>query len=875
MTLPVDYRALFQASPNSYVLLARDLTIVAANDAYLQATGSTLAQLVGRNMFDAFPNEAGSNAHESIQIMRASFARVLAQRERDTLALVSYQIPGLDGSERSWSATHTPILDEEGEVAFILQHTTDVSDLNRAPTLQGSVAPPRQPNPVQVGAAVLHRAETVQTENRLLHHKVRRLHALFEQTPGFVALLTGPDHVFQLVNHAFSQLVGHRDVVGLSVQSSLPELAAQGFIELLDRAYATREPYVGRCVRVLFQLPDRAEPTERFVDFVYQPIVEHDGAASGIFVQGTDVTDQRRTEQELIRYREHLEELVVARTQELRASESERMRAEAALLQAQKMEAVGKLTGGVAHDFNNVLQIIGGNLQLLDSTLASQPESHRRLRTALTAVGRGARLASQLLSFGRRQPLEPRVLNLGRLLRGMDELLRHALGERVEIETVIAGGLWNACVDPHHLENVILNLAINARDAMRGDGRLTIEAGNAMLDDAYAATHVEVSAGQYVMLAVSDTGCGMAASVVERAFDPFFSTKPEGEGTGLGLSMAYGFVKQSGGHIKIYSEPGLGSAVKVYLPRSVQVETYAPTPTPGQAVAGGSETILVVEDDEGVRVTVVDILNELGYQVLKASDARSALVVLQSGMRIDLLFTDVVMPGPLTSTELARQATELMPGLAVLFTSGYTENAIVHGGRLDPGVHLLSKPYRREDLARKVRQMLAARDGDVVSPEWGDAAGLQGAAGASMAPPAPVAPGAMPDETYMQSCGPLRILLVEDDTDTRVATAELMEVLGYRVEAVGSAEAALAAAELQAFDVLFTDLGLPGMQGDVLAHRLRERHAQLHIIFASGYGSDAPGQTRDSLGARVLPKPYRLDELQAMLVACKADRDAA
>jgi PAS domain S-box-containing protein len=869
MTLPVDYWALFQASPNSYMLLSRDLTIVAVNDAYLQATGSTRAQLVGCNVFEVFPNEAGSNAGEGVQILRASFERVLAQRERDTLALVSYQIPGLDGSERYWSATHTPILDAQGEVVFILQHTTDVSELERAPTLPGTPSPLQQSSSAQVGADVLHRAETVQTENRLLHHKVRRLHALFEQTPGFVALLTGPEHVFQLVNNAFRQLVGDRDVLGLSIQSALPELSAQGFIELLDRVYVTREPYVGRCVRVLLQMPDRDEPTERFVDFVYQPIVEHDGAASGIFVQGTDVTDQRLTEQELIRYREHLEELVTARTQALRASEAERMRAEAALLQAQKMEAVGKLTGGVAHDFNNVLQIIGGNLQLLDGTLASQPESHRRLRIALTAVGRGARLASQLLSFGRRQPLEPRVLNLGRLLRGMDELLRHALGERVEIETVIAGGLWNACVDPHHLENVILNLAINASDAMSGDGRLTIEAGNAMLDDTYAAAHVEVSAGQYVMLAVSDTGCGMAASVVERAFDPFFSTKPEGEGTGLGLSMAYGFVKQSGGHIKIYSEPGLGSTVKVYLPRSVQAETYEPTPAPGQAVAGGSETILVVEDDEGVRVTVVDILSELGYQVLKASDARSALVVLQSGMRIDLLFTDVVMPGPLTSTELARQAIELMPGLAVLFTSGYTENAIVHGGRLDPGVHLLSKPYRREDLARKVRQMLSVRDGDGVSPERGDAAGLPGAAGASMAP------DAMPDETYMQSCGPLRILLVEDDADTRVATAELMEVLGYRVEAVGSAEEALAAAEMQAFDVLFTDLGLPGMQGDVLAHRLRERHAQLHIIFASGYGSDAPGQTRDSLGVRVLPKPYRLDELQAMLVACKADRDAA
>ncbi|MET0266101.1 MAG: PAS domain S-box protein [Duganella sp.] len=394
-------------------------------------------------------------------------------------------------------------------------------------------------------------------------------------------------------------------------------------------------------------------------------------------------------------------------TEEKQAAEALR-RTEQALRQSQKLESIGKLTGGVAHDFNNVLQIITGNLQLLQLRLGDQPDIRKRLDAAEQAVDRGGKLAAQLLAFARRQPLKPMVTDLRKLIDSMDDMLRRAIGESVEVALSVEAGLWHTLVDPNQLENVLLNLAINARDAMQGQGRLTIELSNAELDTVFCQQHQELQPGQYVRLAVSDTGCGIAPDVVTHIFEPFFTTKPEGEGTGLGLSMAYGFVKQSGGHIQVYSEIGHGTTFKLYLPRShanadsVQMAQQGP-------VSGGSETILVVEDDLHVQDTVVALLRDLGYTVLKANDAQSALSIVQSGMAIDLLFTDVVMPGELRSPELARQATAALPGLAVLFTSGYTQNAFIHAGRLEPGVELLSKPYRREDLANKLRQLLDRR----------------------------------------------------------------------------------------------------------------------------------------------------------------------
>jgi PAS domain S-box-containing protein len=384
---------------------------------------------------------------------------------------------------------------------------------------------------------------------------------------------------------------------------------------------------------------------------------------------------------------------------------TDRQIAEAQLRQAQKMDALGNLTGGVAHDFNNLLQVIGGNLELLTADVASNERAERRLQTALQAVLRGSMLAGQLLAFARRQPLSPKVVDLGRLIRGMDDMLRRALGSAIEIETVIAGGLWSTCVDPVQVETALLNLAINARDAMEGRGRLTIEAGNAYLDESYASRHPDVAPGQYVMVAVSDTGGGIPPEIADKVFDPFFTTKPEGQGTGLGLSMVHGFVKQSGGHVTIYSEIGEGTTIRLYLPRTRDSEDVPTDLVENGHAVGGNETVLLVEDDEDVRVTTAEMLSGLGYNVLRAKDADAALAILDSGIAIDLLFTDIVMPGAIPTQELARRAQHKLPGIAVLFTSGYTDNALLHD-RFDYDVHLIAKPYTREQLDRKLRRVL-------------------------------------------------------------------------------------------------------------------------------------------------------------------------
>ena len=701
-------------------------------------------------------------------------------------------------------------------------------------------------------------AETLALANKKLATEVEqrtaerdRMRDLFDQAPSFMAVLRGPDHVFELSNESYMQLIGHRSVLGLPVRQALPDVEGQGFFELLDKVLATGEAFVGRGMPVQLQRRAEGDPEQRFVNLIYQPILEQDGKASGIFVNGFDVTHQKRAEDQLQRLNETLEHRVAERTEALQDALArlqnetvERQAAENALRQAQKIEALGKLTGGVAHDFNNLLQVISGNLQLLSKDIGGNDRAETRVRNALAGVARGSKLASQLLAFGRRQPLEPKVVNIGRFIKGMDDMLRRALGEEIEVETIISGGLWNTLVDPGQIENAILNLAINARDAMGGYGKLTIEAGNAMLDDAYAAQHDGVTAGQYAMVAVTDTGSGIPPEVLEHVFEPFFSTKPEGKGTGLGLSMVYGFVKQSGGHIKIYSEVGEGTTVKLYLPRIMQTEDVI-TDTSTIPVRGGTEAVLVVEDDEEVRETSVALLSELGYRVLKAKDAASALSVIESGVPIDLLFTDVVMPGSLRSPELARKAKERLPNLAVLFTSGYTENAIVHGGRLDAGVELLGKPYTREQLARKVRHVLGnAAQHRIAEPKAAPAAEPSRAAAS---PPAKA----------------LTILLVEDDDLIRFNTAEFLADAGHVVVEAHDADSALRALEAHPIDVLLADVGLPKVSGVALAHEVRARRPGLPIVFATG--DDAASADAAALQARLLVKPYRPADLNTVL----------
>ena len=385
---------------------------------------------------------------------------------------------------------------------------------------------------------------------------------------------------------------------------------------------------------------------------------------------------------------------------------SERKDLESMLHQSQRLEAVGQLTGGVAHDFNNLLTVILGNADLIMAEAGDQERLHGLAESTFRAARRGAELTSRLLAYARKQPLEPVPTDIANLLAGMDQLLRRTLGEKVEIELVRGGGLWTAMVDPAQLESAVLNLCLNARDAMPDGGRLTIETANAHLDEDYAKQHVEITAGHYVMIAVTDTGSGVAPELADRVFEPFFTTKPSGQGSGLGLSMVYGFVKQSRGHIKLYSEPGEGTTVKLYLPRTRDRAQQESRSGHRDIPRGNGELILIVEDDELVRQFVRDQVAGLGYHVLAAPNAAEALTLLDSEPDIALLFTDVVMPGEMDGRELADAAQAVRPGLPVLFTSGYTENAIVHQGRLDPGVALLAKPYRLTDLAEKLAATL-------------------------------------------------------------------------------------------------------------------------------------------------------------------------
>jgi PAS domain S-box-containing protein len=611
-----------------------------------------------------------------------------------------------------------------------------------------------------------------------------RYQAIFANTADLLSVIDVlPDGVFRMaeVNPAYERATTLTTALvrGVDLRRMAREPDANALVAQLERVVASGKPAFTR---------DRVDlPGGRRVwESILAPLHDDAGRIDRILISSRDVTDREQSQERLRR--------------------------------AQRMEAVGHLTGGVAHDFNNILQVIRGNLELIAAKVKDR-EASQRLKNALHGADRAAALTRQLLAFARRQPLEPRVVDLGRQVNDMAEMLRRTLGEGVEIETVIAGGLWNTLADPAQVESAVLNLALNARDAMPEGGRLTLEITNAVLDDAYVRQQPEVEAGQYVLLAVSDTGHGMSKETLSKVFEPFFTTKGEEKGTGLGLSMVYGFVHQSNGHVQIYSEPDQGTTVKIYLPRSRQsAEPIAPIDA--GSIAGRSEVILVVEDDDMVRASAVGMLRDLGYTCLHASDGAAALEVLKSGAKIDLLFTDVVMPGPVKSRDLAREAVKLRPGLPVLFTSGYTENAIVHHGRLDEGVQLLSKPYARDDLARKIRAQLRAAQ--------------------------PV------------------VLVVEDDAMVRLAAVDMVETLGFTALQAGDAAEALAIVRGETrIDVLFTDIGLPGMRGPELAAKAVEHRPGLKVVFASGYSENE--EARAIEGAAHLGKPYQHDQLADVL----------
>jgi PAS domain S-box-containing protein len=445
--------------------------------------------------------------------------------------------------------------------------------------------------------------------------------------------------------------------------------------------------------------------TERGETRIYQisktPWRGDNGGVVGIIAVAHDITERKALEDFLRHQSDLLEQRVRERTKEIEAA-SEQLR------HLQKMEAVGQLTGGVAHDFNNMLSIVIGSLDMAARKLTSDPDKARQyIANANEGARRAATLTARLLAFSRQQALEPQSIDPNKLVGGMSELIRRTIGDSIQMETVLAGGVWRTFADPNQLESAVINSCVNARDAMPEGGHLTIETCNSYLDDAYASAHTEVTPGQYVQIAVTDTGAGMPSEGVERAFEPFYTTKDAGRGTGLGLSQVYGFVKQSGGHVKIYSEPGRGTTVKIYLPRSIGDASAKPSGAPAEARPTGSrsEVILVVEDEPAVRRMSVDALRELGYSVVHAESAAKALDQLDQHPGLSLMFTDIVMP-VVNGRQLADEAVKRRPGLKVLYTTGYTRNAVVHDGTVDPGVALLQKPFSVDDLARKVRQVL-------------------------------------------------------------------------------------------------------------------------------------------------------------------------
>jgi PAS domain S-box-containing protein len=428
------------------------------------------------------------------------------------------------------------------------------------------------------------------------------------------------------------------------------------------------------------------------------------GTVEGVSLIARDITQRKQNEAKLIELNNTLEQRVADEV-------AKRAKTEEALRQSQKMEAVGQLTGGLAHDFNNLLTGVIGSLELLQTRVMQGriQDLGRFVATAQDAARRAAALTHRLLAFSRRQTLDPRPTDINRLVRGMEELVRRTVGPAIEVEPLVAAsGLWPTLVDPGQLENALLNLCINARDAMPDGGKITIETGNRWLDER-AARERDLPPGQYVSLCVSDTGTGMPADVIEKAFDPFFTTKPIGQGTGLGLSMIHGFVRQSGGQARIYSELGKGTMVCLYLPRHLgEGEVVEPVPHLDEAPrAEQGETVLVVDDEPSVRMLISEVLEDLGYEAIEAPDGPAALKVLQSPRRIDLLVTDVGLPGGMNGRQVADAARVARPDMKVLFITGYAENAVLSHGHLDPGMHVLTKPFGLEALGSRIRQLIS------------------------------------------------------------------------------------------------------------------------------------------------------------------------
>jgi PAS domain S-box-containing protein len=655
-----DFRALFESAPDLYMVLAPDFTIVSVSDAYCSATLITRGMVVGRNLFDIFPDNPDDPDATGVANLRASLMRVLHFRRKDIMATQRYDVrrPPEEGGafeERHWAVSNNPVLDRNGEVMLIIHRAEDITDIVRIEE-----------------AARAGTEAAIDDIMRRLRGTSSFLDAVIENLPGMLFVKSARDHSYLLFNRAAEELLGYPrgELLGKSDHDMFPKSEADGY-----RAADIEALRSGKPVLTAEEEITTRHNGIRLLRTVKVPVMNEAGKPQFLLGFAEDITERKAIEQQL--------------------------------RQAMKMEAVGQLTGGVAHDFNNLLGIIIGNLDIAADHARGNAALRDNLQEALNAALRGAELTRRLLAFSRNQPLQPATFDLNQGLPQISKMLRRTLGEQVQVELHPRPDLWPVRADPAQLDEAILNLAINARDAMPSGGTLTIETANSHLDEDYASANPGVTAGDYVLLSVSDTGTGMSPEVAERCFEPFFTTKTAEKGSGLGLSMVYGFVKQSGGHIKVYSELGHGTSVKIYLPRVHGTATDAQR-ADGTAAADarGHEKVLVVEDNADLRAVMLKQISDLGYQTLEAPSGKAALEVLAAHPEIDLLFTDIIMPGGMTGVELARECRKLFPKVRILLTSGYTARAMANGFHEIEGLELLNKPFRKRDLAQKLRHIL-------------------------------------------------------------------------------------------------------------------------------------------------------------------------
>jgi PAS domain S-box-containing protein len=668
--LQPDYRALFEAAPGLCLILDPDLTIVGASEAYLRATMTRREAIVGHDLFEVFPDNPDDPDASGVANLKASLDRVLRLKQPDAMARQRYDVRRPDGvfEERHWSPLNTPVLDPAGEVRWIIHFVDNVTEIVR---LQHERAEAQSFVQEQQRVIDQLRAanEALAASDKALRAGDERFRSIFGAISEGIVIVDPATGAFIEVNEPASTMLGYGvdELIGRDIQtisSGAPPYTQREAEQWIEKAALSGQPqrFDWHCRTKDGQL-FWAEITIRFAP-----------------IGGRD--------------------LILAIIHDL----TERQAIEGQLHQAQKMEAIGQLTGGIAHDFNNLLGVIIGNLDLLRDIRPDDAELADLSGDALDAALRGADLTRRLLAFSRRQPLQPQRIELDALVTGTVKLLRRVLGENIDISLDLAEDTCPVVADAAQLEAALTNLATNARDAMPRGGKLLIATGRRRLDSAYAAANQDVSPGDYAMIEVTDTGEGMSPEVISRIFEPFFTTKGRDKGTGLGLSMVFGFLKQSGGHVAVYSEVGVGTTFRLYLPCAEDAAGAGAAAQATSLTAGRGERVLVVEDNAPLRRVAVRELRAFGYRVLEAGDAAQALGLLEAGT-VDLLFTDVVMPGEMDGFGLARAAAARWPGLKIILTSGFPK-----AGSADDlassDFRMLVKPYRKADLVRIVREAL-------------------------------------------------------------------------------------------------------------------------------------------------------------------------